>query len=381
MRRPGKIALIGGAAALAAIAVWYAAGDQLLRLAGADGQSDRASEQRAVPVQAAQVRRGEILVTAETTGELRARDSVRLTTDARGLVRDVTFEEGERVTEGDVLVRLDSEEEQAELMAAQARRDEIALQLARARELAAEDFATEARVDELEAQLAEARAAVAVAEAHLAERTIEAPFTGWIGLRLVSEGALVTPGTAIARLWSIDPIDLGFRVPADLLPHLEVGQTVIARGPALPDGRIEGEVRVIEGAVDQATRTVALEAAFANPEGRLRPGTFVQVELVLERRDNALIVPEEALLLRGSKAYVYVVGEDAVVQRREVQVGERRRGEAEIVEGLSGEETIVVAGLQNVSDGQKVRPVSDPAIAPDRQPAEQPGGPSPRASS
>lgn len=359
MRKSSKAAIALVCVLVVAGAVWYFAGDRLMALAGGDGEQQEQGGGRPVPVNLGEVRTGRVLVTTETTGTLEARERVSLTTDARGLVRDVSFDEGDPVEAGEVLVRLDAAEEEARLRSARARRDEIALQLARAQELAADDFAAEARVDELQAQLAEAAAEVEVAQAQLEERTIEAPFDGWIGLRMVSPGSLVTPGTEIAELWSIDPIDLRFRVPAGLLPRLERGQTVIGTGAALPGGRIEGEVRVIENAVADDTRTVALEASFDNSGRQLRPGTFAEVELVLETRNDALIVPEQAILLQGSKAYVFTVDDQNVAHRREVRIGERRQGEAEITDGLEPGQRIVVAGLQGLSDGQQVTPAAN----------------------
>jgi membrane fusion protein (multidrug efflux system) len=359
MGKLAKTGLIAVVLAALAAGAWYFAGDRLLALAGGGGgEGGQARGSRAVPVEIGEVQRGAVLVTAETTGELEARESTEVTMDARGLVREVAFDEGERVAEGQLLVQLDDEEEQAQVDQAIAERAQVELELGRARELAEQDFESEARVDQLETRLERARAQVEIARAQLNERTLEAPFDGWIGLRLVSPGTLIEPGTVVAWLWSTGPMELAFEVPAALGPRLERGQNVIARSDALPGGWIEGEVEVIEFAVAEKTRTISLEAAFDNADGQLRPGTFLEIELVLDQHDDALLVPEEALLLRGSDAYVYVVGEDQTVARRQVTVGERRRGEAEITEGLEGGETIVVAGLQTIAEGQKVRPVS-----------------------
>lgn len=359
MGKLAKRALIVLLIAAGAAGIWYFAGDRLLALAGGGntGGPGGSGGPRAVPVELAKAERGTVLVTAATTGELRARENIEVTTDAQGLVREVAFEEGEQVEQGQLLVRLNAEQEQAQLQQAIARREQVELELERARQLAADNFESEARVDELETELERAKAQVAIAQASLNERTIEAPFAGWIGLRLVSPGTLIEPGTAVARLWSAGPMELSFEVPASHGPELEQGQGVIATSDALPGGRIEGQLSVVEHAISEATRTISLEAAFDNPDGRLRPGTFLEVELVLETHQDAVLVPEEALLLRGSNTYVYVVDEDQTARRRDVQVGERRQGEVEITDGLNGSERIVVAGLQTITDGQQVRPI------------------------
>lgn len=342
--------------------VYLVAGERILAWAtGAGQQAQNGSPgARAVPVRVGEVQRGEVRESTETTGEFRARENVVVTTDAEGLVRSVAFEEGELVEEGQLLVRLDAQEEEAQLGAARAERERIARDLERARQLAQEEFGPEARVDQLEAELAQAEAEIEVAKAALEERSIEAPFSGWIGLRQVSPGSLITPGTPVAELWSVDPIDLAFDVPADFLPRLRRGQAVLARSDALPGGEAEGKVTVIEDAVDRATRTVTLKAAFENPDGQLPPGAFAAVELVLEVREDAPLIPEEALLRRGDDAYVFVIGEDGTARRRLVATGERRDGLVEVTDGLEGAERIVVAGLQRLSDGQKVRPVQAP---------------------
>lgn len=325
---------------------------------GEEPSEEEGPAAQAMPVELDEVRQAVVRESAVTTGEFSARDQVVLTADAQGLVRAIEFQEGNRVEQGQLLLRLDDRQEEARLAAAAARRDRIARDLERARQLAENEFAAEARVDELEAQLAEAEAEIEVATTTLEDRTIEAPFAGWIGLRQVSPGSLVTPGTPIAELWSIDPIDLAFSVPANLLSRLRQGQGVIARGGALPGGEAEGEVRVIENAVDPATRTVRLQAAFENPDGALRPGAFVNVELVLERREEALLVPEQALIREGNEAYLFTVGEDDRALRRTVATGEHQGGMVEITDGLEPGARIVIAGQQRLRDGQPVRPLS-----------------------
>jgi len=323
MRTRTRIGLGVLALLLAAGGAWQIAGERIVR--GLTGQPTPAAAEpqdgQAMPVRVAEVERRPLRITAETVGTLEAEDEVDLTTDARGIVETVNFEEGEPVEPGTLLVALDSEEERAELEAARARRDEIARELERARTLETRDYATEARVDELQAQLAEAKAEVRIAEAHLDERRIEAPFAGLTGLRRVSPGALIEPGTAVTTLTRIDPIELVFDLPAEFLPRLEPGQTVLARSDAPADRPIEGHLTVIDPDVDPATRTVTLEAELPNADGRLLPGMFMDVEVVLEELPKAVVVPEEAILRRGGAAYVFVVGPDDTVQRREVTTG------------------------------------------------------------
>lgn len=357
MRKRTWIGLGALALLLAAGAAYHLGGD---RLVGAvTGESAPAAEQRgerAAPVRVTEVRQKSIRITAETIGTLEAKEELQVTTDAPGIVEEIDFEEGERVEQGELLVALDAAQERARLEAARARRDEIARQLERARTLETSEYATEARVDELEAQLAEAEAEVEIARENLDDRRIEAPFSGLVGLRLVSPGALIEPGTAVTTLTRVDPIEVQFDLPAEFRPRLEVGQTVLASSDAVTDGPARGRLDVIDPDIDPATRTITLEAALPNGENRLLPGMLMDVEVVLEELPDAVVIPEEAILRRGGAAYVFVVGSDDTVQRREVTTGEHRGDEVQVTDGLDGGERIVTAGLQTLRQGQKVRP-------------------------
>ena len=307
-------------------------------------------EVRVVPA-----RTGTIAVTAESVGTLEASEQVELTSTVAGRITDILFREGEPVEAGELLVRLDSEEEEAALLEARARLREARRQLERAEELAGEGYTPVAELDERRARAQTAAASVATAEAQLADRTIKAPFAGRAGLRQVSVGALITPGTPITTLVSVNPIELQFDVPGTLLWRVESGLPVLATQPGVPDRTIEGEVTAVDSSIHPDTRTITLQAQIPNGDGALLPGQFVNVELVLERRES-VVVPEEAIVLEGTDTYVYVVGDDDVVSRTAVKTGERRPGEVEIRSGVEPGKRVVVAGLQGISDGQKVRP-------------------------
>jgi membrane fusion protein (multidrug efflux system) len=341
--------------ALAAVGagLWYAGAPQWLGLAGGGGGQGR--ERPPAPVTVAQARSGEIAVTVQSVGTLEASQSVVVTSEVTGRVEEIAFSEGEMVAEGDLLVRLEAREQRADLSEARARLTESRRSLARARELAEDGYATQARVDELIAQTEAAAAAVERAQAAIGDREITAPFTGLAGLRRIDEGAYISPDQPITTLVQLDPIDLVFDVPATLLPRIDTGLPVRARhgedGPTF-----EGTLTAIDSDVQPATRTIALQAGLANADGYLRPGMFLTARLVLETRTDAVIVPEEAILLEGADRYVFVVDEDDTVHRRRVDIGERRPGEAEVLEGVRAGERVVVGGLQVISDGQTVRP-------------------------
>jgi len=244
-----------------------------------------------------------------------------------------------------------------------------------------------------------------LAEADLDDRVITAPFAGVVGRRLVSPGALLEPGTPVADLRRNDPIDLLFDVPEAVIGQIERGQLVRATTSALPERTFDGELTLVGTALDEATRTLPLEATFANPLGLLKPGMFMQASLITGERD-LLSVPESAVIARGPTQHVFAVesgpsrstpesspngspnaGEDAidkhqqqsgagdsgVARRRSVETGIRRDGWVEISEGLKASDRVVVAGLQGLRDGAKVRiEPSVEATAPEDKAADTP---------
>lgn len=316
-------------------------------------------------VETALARRSEIAVTVRAVGSVEAAERITVTSQVTGKVAAIRFREGQPVEQGDVLIRLDSGREQADLEAARAEYRDARSQLRRLRELVAQRTVPESEVDTAEARLDSARARVSEAQVALEERQITAPFAGVVGLRSVSPGSLLQPGDPVTTLATLDRLHVGFRVPSDILPRLRTGLEVRVRVPGLEE-QLSGKVTSIDNTVDPATRAIALEAELPDV-GVLKPGVFLTLDLVLENRE-AVMVPEEALVLEGGQAYVYVVGEDGVVQRKLVTAGERRPGEVEIREGLSPGTPVVAAGVQKVRAGQPVRlqgggpgPVNPPA--------------------
>jgi len=328
----------------------------LLASADAPAAGSEKNQRPPVPVEVTKVRRGELKVTTESVGRLQAREQVSITSQVTGLIQNIHFTEGQRVRQGQVLATLDDDQEQAELAQALATREEAQRQYQRGLELKGSGLVTPARLDELEAAYKTAAASVEVAQARVQNHEIRAPFSGLIGLRQISPGALLAPGTVIAELSIIDPLELAFGVRSEFLPQLEAGLTIRARAAGLAGQTFHGTLRQIDTDIDPQTGNVAVEAALPNAEGLLKPGLFMTVDLVLETRPNALIVPEEALLLRGQEAYVFRIKDNNQVRRVAVKTGQRQSGEVEIRQGLQAGDTIVVNGLQKIREGQQVNP-------------------------
>src|SRR3954470_20867056 len=212
-----------------------------------------------------------------------------------------------------------------------------------------------AQVKTLESAIATAEARRRAAEARLEDVVVRAPFAGRLGTRSVSVGAYSSPGTRITTLDDLSRVRLDFAVPENLLGQLQPGQIVRAASAAYGQQAFEGRVSVIDPRVDPVTRTVRLTAEFPNPDEALKPGMFLSVALTVNARNDAVVIPEEAVVGEGLRHLVYVV-KDNVVERRVVRIGQRQEGRVEIVEALQPGETIIVRGVQRVRPGLTVTP-------------------------
>ena len=189
---------------------------------------------------------------------------------------------------------------------------------------------------------------------------ITAPFDGILGLRRVSPGSLVTPGSAIATLDDISVIKLDFTVPERYLAVLGKGQDVVAHSETYPDREFAGKVASVDSRVDPVTRSVTVRAEIPNPERLLRPGMLLSVRLYQPPR-QALVVPEIAVIQVGTEAFVYRVADDSTASRAKVTLGARRRGEVEVTSGIGPGDTIVVEGAVKLRDGARVTPTPEAA--------------------
>ncbi|WP_416137366.1 efflux RND transporter periplasmic adaptor subunit [Halomonas sp. HK25] len=292
----------------------------------------------------------------EALGTLRADESVTLSATVTDTVTELNFRDGQVVEAGQLLVRLQDDEQQALLRAAQAQRDERRATVNRLAQLQTRNLAPRADVEDAQARLRQVEAEIQGLEARLRNYRVRAPFDGVVGFRNISLGSLVTPGTALVTLDKVDVMKLDFSVPEVFLSLLEPGLPLAAHSVAFPDERFGGHVENVGSRVDPVSRSVTVRAELANPELRLRPGMLMEV-IVQRSPREAVVVPEAALIPSGDRQYVLVIDEEGEnrVERREVKVGERRTGQAEIIEGLTGGELLVAHGVQRVREGDSVR--------------------------
>ena len=286
-------------------------------------------------------------------GTARANEAVEITSKVSNTVTAVRFSDGQRVAKGQVLVELDSAQARADLEAAEAASAESASQVKRSRELIQSRVISESQFEQLEATMKANGARVAAARSHVDDTVVRAPFSGRVGLRRVSVGSLVNPGTTITTLDDLSVIKVDFSVPENFLAGLREGLKVTTSAAAFPGRAFTGTVTGVDSRIDPVSRSLIVRAAVPNPDLSLKPGMFLNVALARDEHD-AVMVPEAALVPEQSRQFLFVI-EAGRATRREVRIGGRQPGRVEIVSGLKAGEQVIVEGTQKVREGGEVR--------------------------
>ncbi len=289
----------------------------------------------------------------EAIGTTRANESLTVTAKVTDKVNRVLFEDGGLVQAGDVLVELTNAEETALLAEADANVDDARTQFERLNDLLQQRSVPVSQVDEASARLAAAQARQRSIRARLADRLIQAPFSGMLGFRQVSEGTLITPGTAITTLDDISTIKLDFSVPEVHLGLLESGAKLQATSAAFSDEAFDAVLHTVGSRIDPVTRAATVRAHIDNASLRLRPGMLMTVRLNTAARE-ATMVPEDALVQRSGQAYVFTIADNRA-QMRAVEHGDRYEGWVEISRGLEPGDAVIVEGIIKVRDGMPVQ--------------------------
>lgn len=360
MKLWGQVIVVGVIAAGAALAYGYR--DSLPFIGGTQNASvaaKPASGPPPLPVESVPIRRMEITRSLEAVGTAQANEAVTITAKANGIVEKINFQEGQQVRSGTILVELEAGESGARINELRAARDGAKLAYDRALQLVESRSVAQARVDELSKTYEAAEARLSAERARFSDSVIRAPFSGKLGLRRVSLGALVRPGDVITTLDDTSVIKLEFEVPETVLSGVTVGNAVTATASALPGRKFEGVLTTIDSRIDQTTRAVRVRAQIPNNDDQLKPGTFMTVSLSIGKTPNAIVVPEEALLAQGGEQFVYVI-RDGRAARTRVGIGQRLPGLAQVVNGLHDGDEVAVTGLQQLRDGLRVRPATPP---------------------
>jgi membrane fusion protein (multidrug efflux system) len=326
-----------------------------------DAQAARPAVEKATVVEAQPVAIDTVIDDIRAVGSLRPNEAVVISSEIAGRVERIRFKESDQVAAGDVLVELDSTILRAELRKAESDLTLASANRHRAVTLARQGTGTLRARDEGIAAHQAAQANVELARARLEKASITAPFSGVVGLRAVSAGAYVRPGDRLVELADIDPIKVDFRVPELALTSLRAGQPIRVTVDAVPGRTFDGAIYAIDPIVDATGRAVRVRAQIANPSGVLAPGLFARVQIVVERRANSVLVPESAIFARDRKRYVYRVVKGRAVLT-EIELGQRRPGQAEVTRGLERGAVVVTAGHQKIRDGALVE-VTKPRAA------------------
>ncbi|MBD9415951.1 efflux RND transporter periplasmic adaptor subunit [Pseudomonas sp. PDM16] len=319
------------------------------------GSSLVLAEQRTL-VEVAQPERTLVRDELITFGSLRSDESTMIRPEVEGRIAILYFQEGQAVKSGDLLVGLDDAIARAELAQARANLDLAEKSFARAQMLFKRGASNAQALDEASSQQQAARASLALSQARLDKTQIRAPYDGVLGLRLVSIGDYLSPGEDIVNLEVLDPLKVDFRVPQKAVSQVRIGQVVELTLDTFGGERFQGRIIALNPRLDEVGRSQAIRAQVANSDHRLKPGQFVKVSVILAERPKALVIPEEAVMPMGQLLFVNLVV-DGKVERRQIRIGQRLRGRAEVVEGLQGDETVISAGWQKVGPGDEVRTV------------------------
>lgn len=286
--------------------------------------------------------------------------------EVAGRIAQIAFTDGQRVRKGQLLIQLDDVLQQAELSQAQAQVSIARANLKRNQELVAEKFVAQRVVEESEAALQVAEAQLALAQARLKRMRILAPFDGTLGIRNVNLGDYVKDGADLVNLEDTSSLYVDFRLPERYQAKLSVGQAVKVELDALPGQTFHAKVQALDPLLDANGRSVAVRSVLtAPPNSPVRPGMFARTTTVFAMNDEALLIPEEAIVPQGGKQFVFVLDtqgegkEKKLLSRRvEVKLGARRESSVQILDGLKAGDTIVVAGQQRLQkDGTAVRVV------------------------
>jgi membrane fusion protein, multidrug efflux system len=358
------VVAVVGIAAASGVAWWY---QHKPTATGADKAAAPAEgvqaggSARAPSVEVGRVEVVKLTDDAQAVGSLRSRQSVVLRPEVSGRITQLNFRDGDRVRRGQLLVQLDDQLPLAQVQQAQAELSIAQANHKRNQELVAQGFISQRSVDESAANLQVAQAKLALARATAARLRIVAPFDGIAGIRNISVGDFLKDGADIVNVEDMDAIYVDFRLPERFQTRVQRGQTALVDLDALPGTRYAAVVQAIDPLVDANGRSIGIRACIDNRRLQLRPGMFARITAVFGERENARVIPEEAIVPQAGRQFVIrlVDGPDQdtrIAQRVEVKVGMRRPGRVEITEGLQPGDVVVTAGQQRIQkDGMPVR--------------------------
>ncbi len=295
--------------------------------------------------------------TIPAIGTFRSEDGIDVSAEVSGIINKVHFESGQFVEAGDILIELDTSVERAQLVAAEAAAELAQISLARFQDLRRTNSASQADLDAAEATAKETAANVKAIQARIALKSIRASFDGRLGIRRIDPGQFINAGQSIVALQALNPILLDFTLPQNRLGQVKTGLEVRVTLNAWPGESFTGTIRAIDPVVNELTRSFNLEAVFPNPEEKLRPGMFGQLEVILPDSRRVIAVPTPSIYRQsfGDTLFAVVPGESGMIaEQRFVRTGIRRGDYTAVIEGVEPGEEIVTGGIFKLSNGRSV---------------------------
>ena len=298
--------------------------------------------------------------TLTAIGTVKAERGVTLSADLPGVIEEIAFDSGRAVREGQVLVRLDTRQERAQLAAAEAQRELARVNFERGRGLVAQGIVAQAELDRLSAEHKQAEARVGEIRATIERKQIRAPFSGVLGIRQVDLGQYLNAGDPIVPLQALDPIHVNFSVPQQQVVEVRVGREVRVALSGPEGVSLTGSITAVDAVVDQATRNLQVQATFANPKGALRPGMFVEAQVVTGEGSSVLVLPASAISFAPYGDSVFVVGDakeskSKAVTQQFVKLGPARGDQVAVLSGIAEGAEVVSSGAFKLRNGAPVQ--------------------------
>jgi membrane fusion protein (multidrug efflux system) len=295
-------------------------------------------------------------------GTVAAINGVSISSQAAGNVVQINFESGQNIKKDTLLVQIDDRQEQAQLQNNIAAMNLAQITFERNKALLAQSAVPRQTYDQSCSQYQQAAAAVAQTQALIAYKHVTAPFDGKLGIRQINLGQYVRPGDNIVSLQSMNPLYVNFFLPEQYLAQLVVGQTITLKVDPAPNRSFQGKINAINSLVDVATHNVAVQATVPNNDGKLFPGLFARVNVVLPLKKKVVLIPQTAInyTLYGNTVFVLQRQKDKdgkallTIALREVETGEQRNNQIIVTKGLKSGEEIVTSGQLKLSNGQTV---------------------------
>lgn len=339
--------------ALALVVLGYFVTSKAIQQDAATAETRRGRPQGAM-VSVGLVTRQDMADQVESLGTALANESIEITAKVADTVNKLHFEDGDYVKAGQLLVELTNRTEATRLAEAQVNANDAQRQFARVQELAERKMMSSKDLDTARTTMEAANARLDGVMVAMNDKVIRAPFAGLLGFRKVSNGSLVSPGAGIATLDDISIIKLDYTIPEVYLANVHSGLMIKARSVVYPDREFDGEIKAVGTRVDPVTRSVTVRAHINNKDSVLRPGMLLTVMMKLNVQ-QALVVPEQAVIVNGERQFVFVVDEQSVAHQTRVTLGRRSPGVVEVLSGLQEGQRIVTMGASQVRPNQPVQ--------------------------